>query len=75
MDHAPLQTASEVIDACGGPKAVATLTNSSIQAVCNWRGTGRLAPRTFLVLSAELERRGVSANPSLWGMQQPETAA
>lgn len=68
MSNAILRTPSEVIDALGGTSAVAALTKSSVQAVTNWRRK-RLAPRTFIVLTAELQKQGLRADPALWGME------
>lgn len=68
-----LLSADKVVDALGGPTAVAKLTSKSVQAVSNWKRTGRLACDTFLVLSAELEKHGHRAPPSLWGIQEPQT--
>jgi hypothetical protein len=33
-----------------------------------------MAPDTFLVISKELEARGLTAEPSLWGIRKPEIA-
>ena len=43
--------------------------------VWNWRASGRLPPNTFFILTSELEKRGLSAPPAIWGMVQPERAA
>ena len=74
MAHTVLQSADKVVDALGGPTAVAKITHKSVQAVSNWKRTGRLAPDTFLVLTVELDSRGYRADPSLWGIRAPEAS-
>lgn len=72
---AALDTASDVIDALGGTGAAARLAapsapnkHCSVQAVTNWRSTGRLPSYTFLIFSEALSALGKSASPSLWGI-------
>jgi hypothetical protein len=68
-----LYSASDVIDALGGNVETAKLTNRKDSGVVwNWRKAGRLPRDTFLIISAELERVGKYAPPSLWGMAEPE---
>jgi hypothetical protein len=66
-----LSTASDVIDECGGTGATADLTQRPIQSVSNWRAANKLPAATFIVITAELKRRGKTAPPSLWGMVEP----
>lgn len=75
MKARALKTAGEVIDALGGTQATANLTGRKAQHVTNWRASGRLPASTFLVLSKELEERGKSAPPSVWGIAEPEKAS
>ena len=63
-----LRGASEVIDALGGNGPVGELTNAAPKAVSAWRKNG-LPPDTFVVLSAELAKRGLRAPASLWNMR------
>lgn len=64
-----LRNANEVIDALGGTGATARLTNRKYdQAVSNWRKSGRLPADTFVVISNELKKMGLRADPSIWGM-------
>jgi len=65
-----LQTTDDVIDALGGTKAVAEIVSRRPQAVSNWREKvrGRFPPETYLILTAALKRRRLSAPSSLWGM-------
>ena len=65
-----LQTADDVIDALGGTSATSRLTGASIQAVSNWRATGRLPANTFIILSKALKRIDARASPSLWGIME-----
>jgi len=72
-----LGTSGEVIDALGGTSNTARIAASvspsgcSPQRVTNWRGSGRLAPFTFLIFTDELTARGFRAPPELWGIKPP----
>lgn len=66
-----LHSVSDVIQVLGGPSAVARLTGRSNSAPTNWKADGKFPPATFIRLSAELERLGCHASPSLWGMDEP----
>jgi hypothetical protein len=64
-----LQTVEEVIAELGGPQAVAELTEKkSISAVPTWKYRKRFPAKTFTILQAALQRRGLSAPNDLWGM-------
>ena len=65
-----LQTAGDVIEALGGAAATARLTGKKSQHIWNWKKANRFPPHTFLILSAELERLGCTAAPSLWGITE-----
>jgi hypothetical protein len=67
-----LKSADEVIDALGGTVATANLTGRKAQHVTNWRASGRLPAKTFLVISKQLRELEKSAPPSLWGITEPE---
>jgi hypothetical protein len=64
----PLGSTSDVIAALGGTAAVARLTGNRMTTVSNWSSRRRFPARTFVVVSTELEKRGLSASPALWGM-------
>jgi hypothetical protein len=67
-----LTTFDEVIDAIGGLTAVARLTNRSLTAASNWRcQLGRFPARTYFVIEATLNKRGLSAAPDLFGFERP----
>lgn len=73
-----LTTANDVIDQLGGTTATARLTGRKAQHVTNWRKAKRLPADTFLILSKELEHRGLTAPAEVWGITTPsdaETAA
>ena len=65
-----LTSAESVIDALGGGPAVAALTGTTHQAVCNWRAFGKFPARTFLLFKHALEARELTAPPSLWRMAE-----
>jgi hypothetical protein len=62
-----LRTVRDVIAALGGTSRVAELTGTRYTAAHNWHGDGFPA-RTYVVLMRELEARGLTADPELWGM-------
>ncbi len=66
-----LTTTEEVVHALGGTRAVAELTGRKYTAAAHWAKFDTFPSNTFLVISAELERRGFSAPASLWNMQEP----
>jgi hypothetical protein len=70
-----LKTIAEVLRELGGPAEVGRLTGKSTQAVWNWGDRGRIAPDAYLVMTAELERRGFSAPAELWTIQTPTESA
>lgn len=63
-----LDTTKAVIDALGGTKAVAELTGRKYTAAHNWRSS-RFPANTYRAITIALEEKGLSAPPSLWGMQ------
>jgi len=70
-----LDTVAAVIEALGGPRAVAALTGRSPQQVFNWRFAGTFAPTTFLVITKALEAKQLRAAPRLWRMDEPAVSA
>lgn len=67
-----LDTADAVIDGVGGTAAAAALTRSPIQQVSNWRRSGTMAPRTFLLFQRELASRQLRAPSMLWRIENPD---
>lgn len=63
-----LTTAEAVIDALGGLKAVAQLTDRTVQNVWNWKAVGKFPARHFVTMQAALHLRGRAASASLWSM-------
>lgn len=75
MSHV-LTTARAVVDALGGAKTVASLTNRTTEnAVYNWTSAGRFPADTYLVLTTELRKLGKSAPDSLWAMGRSRRVA
>ena len=68
-----LQSTSEVIDQLGGTAEVARLTSTTSKAVSNWRAFERFPANTYLIIQAELAKRGKSAPDQLWTMREPPT--
>lgn len=66
-----LTTASQVIDALDGTTAVARRHRRSLQAVSNWRATGRIPSRLYPVMTQDLELRGKTARAAIWGIEEP----
>lgn len=73
MKTRPLQTTDDVIKALGGREAVAALVGRDKHSTLNWRsdGRGKFPSDTFLVMTKALEKKGLSAPPSLWGQIDP----
>ena len=65
-----ISNAGEVIDALGGYKRIATIFGVVLSAPYNWRTRGRFPPKTFVVFTRELSKRGMVAPPTLWGMHE-----
>lgn len=63
-----INSASEVIDALGGPVAVSQLFSLRPNAVSQWKTRG-FPPETYVVLVAALAEKGFSAPASLWQMR------
>lgn len=70
-----LTTAAAVIDALGGLKAVAKLTNRTVQNVWNWKQADKFPARHFLTMQAALHMRGHTASALLWSMGVNQRAA
>ena len=63
-----LDNPNDTIDALGGTKAVAVICRCTMKRVSNWR-KARIPSEFFLVLSEELRRRGLKAEPRVFGIQ------
>lgn len=64
-----LTKTGEVMDALGGTKKVAKLTQcKNISQASNWRSFATFPSYTYVVMIKALRRRGKTASPSLWGM-------
>jgi hypothetical protein len=70
MAETTLDSLSAVIRALGGPTAVARLTRTKLSAVSNWQKFGRFPAKTYVVMTAALQRRRKSAPAALWGMTE-----
>jgi hypothetical protein len=69
-----LQSTSAIIDELGGTAEVARLTSTTYKAVGNWKSFDRFPANTYLIIQAELSRRGKSAPDRLWAMREPAPA-
>lgn len=73
-----LTTIDAIIDAIGGNGPVGELTGAKASTVSMWKKSQSFPANTFLVITAALNAKGLSAPASLWGMKSPseqETAA
>jgi hypothetical protein len=61
-----LSTTVDVIAALGGIQAVADLTARKYTAAHNWKKAGRFPANTYVALTRELGRLGLTAPDSLW---------
>mgnify|MGYP001590215986 CR=1 FL=1 len=69
----PFKTADEVIDALGGTSKAAKKLGCSLQVITNWRAR-RIPPEMFLVVTDILNEMGRTAEPTVFGMKQAESA-
>jgi hypothetical protein len=67
-----ISTAAEIIERLGGINTVGALTNADYKAVWNWKAYNKFPARTYVVLDAELRKRGLIAPAALWGMEETE---
>lgn len=68
-----LNTVSEVIEELGGHQAVEEMTKQlsdrrPVSRVLMWKHRKKFPSHTYTILQRELQRRGKSAAPELWGM-------
>ena len=71
-----LSTVDDVIDALGGTYETARLLDLKYpQPVSQWRKRARLPADKFLIMQSELEKRGKTAPPELWGIKPTAEAA
>lgn len=63
-----LTTAQDVINELGGYGEVAALVGLKYNAVFEWKRANRIPSRLYLLMNGELEKRGKSASPAIWGM-------
>lgn len=61
-----LKKVSDIIRVIGGTKRIAEIFDCGVTTVGNWRVWNALPSNTFLVISGELDRLGVTADLSLW---------
>lgn len=64
-----LQTVEEVIAELGGPQAVKELTRAASPSVVPmWKNREHFPTKTYTILQAALQERGLSAPNHLWRM-------
>lgn len=63
-----LKTTAEVIEALGGVRAVAELTNRRYSAAHNWKKFKTFPPDTYVAMQAALASYGLKAPARLWRM-------
>jgi hypothetical protein len=69
-----LNSVDEVIEALGGPTAVAVLASVGTSAVSNWSKRGRISQGNFPIIRDALAAVGKEAAPSVFGFKEPATA-
>jgi hypothetical protein len=67
-----ITTIDGVFDALGGYNAVGCLVGGVRHRPLMWRERGNLPPRSYVVLTRALKRRGHTAAPALWGMWEAQ---
>jgi len=58
-----------VITTLGGNSRVAEVTHSDPKAVSNWKVNGKFPAATYVVIQRHLNKMGLTAPDSLWGMR------
>ena len=66
-----LNTVEDVINALGGPAAVAKLSAGTLNSIYNWRAANKFPADTYLLLQSELRLRHLVAPDHLWPMRMP----
>lgn len=66
MRKSTLKSAADVVEALGGPAAVARRLRRSPQQVCNWKADGLFPTWTDIPLKAALKAAGYAAPHRLW---------
>lgn len=74
VDHT-LTTSDQVLDALGGLPGVQELTGAKYKTVHFWKQSASFPSRFYVVMTAALNERGLSADPALWDMEVPAEAA
>lgn len=74
-DRPELTSADAVFEALGGMDAVLELTGARYKTAHVWKQIGSFPSKFYVLMTAELERRGYSASPDLWDMRQPARAS
>jgi len=69
-----LDSIDEVIEALGGPTAVAALAGVGASAVSNWRKRGRISQGSFMIVRDALAALGKEASPAVFGFKEAATA-
>lgn len=68
MSKKRLKTVGDVIDILGTQRLMQLAQARAPNTVAMWKMEGRFPARTYVVICAELLRRGLEAPPALWGM-------
>lgn len=63
-----LDTVNAVIEAVGGDAEAAKLAGVGASAVSNWKARGRIASGKAMIFADALGKRGLRADPSVFGM-------
>ena len=52
-----------------GVSRIVEITGRSPQAISNWRAQRRIASDLYVMLTRELARLGLTADPAVWGQE------
>jgi hypothetical protein len=69
---AVIRTIDELVEEFGGDTALAELLGITQSAVAHWKIRGQIAAGWHLRLLAELQRRGFTVEPSVFGLTDRE---
>lgn len=68
-----IQSIDELVEALGGPVKVGDWLGIGKQAVSNWSMRGYIPPAWHLRLFIEVQRRGWSIHPRVFGLEDDES--
>jgi len=70
-----IKTVEQAVEALGGTGETAKAARVNPSAVSNWKTRGYIPSDRYLLIKAELKRRGQKVSPRLFGFETEEAAS